>query len=464
MKFHILTLGCPKNEVDSEGMEVMLTEAGHRPVDRFSEADLVIVNTCGFIDAARVESMGVLSEVSAKRKPGSLLVAAGCLAQREGEGLAEQVKGVDAIIGCRSWPEIVRLAEMMQLRSESRGEVAPAFLGTELQLGGFKRKARGGSGYVKISDGCDATCAFCAIPSIKGRQQSKPEEQVVEEVRQLAEGGVKEVVLVGQDTTAYGMDLGYRDGLAHLLRSIAETVPDLPWIRVLYLYPQRITPTLLSAMAELPQVCNYVDIPLQHTHPDLLKRMGRPHDEVQRVVGSIREAIPEVAIRTTFIVGFPGESEEEHRQLLRTIEELRFDRVGVFTYSPQAGTPAAAMDGQVPEAVKVARWREVMELAQRISLEQNRGLVGREMDVLVEGVGRGGRRHQPTMAGRSYRDAPEVDGLVFFTGKARVGEMVKVRITSALEYDLVGEPLDRAGQGRERHVAGVPHKGRARRG
>ncbi|HEX2987901.1 MAG TPA: radical SAM protein, partial [Chloroflexota bacterium] len=248
-----------------------------------------------------------------------------------------------------------------------------------------------------------------------------------------------------------------------LLYSIAERVPDLPWIRVLYLYPQRITPTLMRAMAELPQICNYVDIPLQHTHPDLLKRMRRPHDEVNRVVDSIREAIPEVAIRTTFIVGFPGETEEEHRHLLATIDALRFDHVGVFTYSPQAGTPAAAMDGQIPETTKERRWRETMELAQRISLEQNRRLVGQEMDVLVEGVGRGGRRHQSTMAGRSYRDAPEVDGLVFFNGKAHVGDLVRVRITSALEYDLVGEPTNGDEVLGKRQRGGKPHR-KERRG
>lgn len=464
MKFHILTLGCPKNEVDSEGMEVLLTEAGHRPVDRFSEADLVVVNTCGFIDAARTESVDTLKAVSVQRKPGSLLVAAGCLAQREGGGLAGEVTGVDAVIGCRSWPEIVQLAEILELRSASRGDQIPTFLAADLQLGDFKRKPRGGSSYVKISDGCDATCAFCAIPSIKGKQRSKAEEQVVEEVRQLAEGGAREVVLVGQDTTAYGLDLGYRDGLAHLLRRIAETVSSLTWLRVLYLYPQRITPTLLATMAELPQICKYVDIPFQHTHPGLLKRMGRPHNEVRSVVDTIREAVPGVAIRTTFIVGFPGETEEAHQQLLRSIEELKFDRVGVFTYSPQAGTLAAAMDGQIPDGVKERRWRESMEVAQRVSLKQNRGMVGRELDVLVEGAGKGGRRHQTTMAGRSYRDAPEVDGLVFFTGRARVGEMVKVRITSALEYDLVGELLGGDGRARQNHSGKTRGSGSGRKG
>ncbi len=439
MKFHILTLGCPKNEVDSEGMEVLLTEAGHSPVYELSEADLVIVNTCGFIDAAKEESLEALRAVAARRKPGSLLVAAGCLAQREGEALSGQVPGLDAILGCRNWPDIAKLADQVRQRPSERGAPLPVLLEDRLQLGMARRKPRSGSGYVKISDGCDASCAFCAIPSIKGGHQSKPWEQVVSEVRQLVEGGVQEVVLVGQDTTAYGLDLGYRDGLEGLLHRIVEAVPGLPWLRLLYLYPQRITPGLLHTIAELPQLCKYVDIPLQHTHPEMLKRMRRPHGEVGELIQRIREAVPGVAIRTTFIVGFPGETEEEHRHLLRSIEKIGFDRVGVFTYSPQEGTPASAMPGQVAEATKQRRWRQAMEVAQKVSLRRNRGLVGRVLEVLVEGAEEDAAGRTPTMAGRSYRDAPEVDGLVFFSGRARIGEIVRLRITSALQYDLVGE-------------------------
>ena len=439
MKFHILTLGCPKNEVDSEGMEVLLTEAGHSPVVELSEADLVVVNTCGFIDAARTESLETLKAVSARRKPGSLLVAAGCLAQREGEKLSRQVPGIDAIIGCRNWPDIARLADSAARRTPREETHVSVLLEDRLQLGTARRKPRAGSAYLKISDGCDAGCAFCAIPSIKGGHQSKPPEQVVDEVRQLVEGGVREVVLVGQDTTAYGLDWGEADGLEKLLRRITDAVPELPWIRVLYLYPQRMTPGLLRTMADLPQLCKYVDIPLQHTHPEMLRRMRRPHGEVSRLIGTIREAMPEVAIRTTFIVGFPGETEEEHRHLLRSIEGMGLDHVGVFTYSPQEGTLAAAMPNQVAERLKRRRWREAMEVAQKVSLRRNRKMVGRQLEVLVEGAEEDSRKRVPTVVGRSYRDAPEVDGLVFFSGQAKLGELVKVRITSALEYDLVGE-------------------------
>lgn len=440
MDFHILTLGCPKNEVDSEGMEVMLTEAGHRPIDDFSEADIVIVNTCGFIDSATSESLDTLGRLSAGRKPGSLLVAAGCLAQREGDGLLSRVAGVDAVIGCRNWPEITRLVRGLSLEEKQRGGGAvPVYLSDQLDLGEAARKPRTASAYVKISDGCDAACAFCAIPAIKGGYRSKPRDQVLLEVRQLVAGGVKEVILVGQDTTAYGMDLGYQDGLEGLLRGIAESAPELPWLRMLYLYPQKITPGLLGAMAELPMVCRYVDIPLQHTHPDLLKRMMRPAGDVGELVAKLRDALPEVAIRTTFIVGFPGETEAEHRHLLRTMEKLKFDRVGVFAYSPQSGTAAAAMPGQLSEHTKRRRWRQAMETAQGVSLKRNRRLVGRELEVLVEGAEADAEGREPMMAGRSYRDAPEVDGMVLFTGKAPIGEMVKVKVTSALEYDLVGE-------------------------
>ena len=250
-------------------------------------------------------------------------------------------------------------------------------------------------------------------------------------------------MLVAQDTTAYGRDLGMRDGLPALVERLAADVPEAAWIRIMYAYPGHISRRLLQMMASTPQVCHDLDVPLQHTHPAVLRRMRRPHEGVEDLVARIRDAVPEVAIRTTFIVGFPGETEEEHRHLLRSIDRMGFDHVGVFAYSPQRGTPAAAETDQVAERTRRRRWREAMEVAQRVSLRQNRKMVGRELQVLVEGAGdaRGGRAL--TMVGRSYRDAPEVDGLVFFSGSAWVGEMVRVRITSALQYDLIGEMVGR---------------------
>jgi len=389
---------------------------------------------------------------------------------------------VDAVLGCRNWTDITKIAESFQQRAQRRGGACPlppggeaprptapnrrgdsaradipVLVGDELQLGDVPRNPKGASAYLKISDGCDASCSFCIIPRIKGPYRSKPADRLLAEARQLVERGVQEIVLVGQDTTAYGLDRGERDGLAHLLARFEETVPDLRWLRVMYLYPQRITPRLVATMAEMPQLCKYLDIPLQHSHPDVLRRMGRPDGDVSSLILRLREAIPEVAVRTTFIVGFPGETEDEHGHLLRTIEEAGFDRVGVFPFSPQEGTAAAALPGQLPEDVKQRRWREAMETAQRVSLRRNRLMVGRELAVLVEGVGKGSRRQALTVAGRSYRDAPEVDGLVFFSGKARVGEMVTVRITSAMEYDLVGELVRRGERGES------PYYGKARR-
>jgi ribosomal protein S12 methylthiotransferase len=441
LKYHIVTLGCPKNEVDSEGIDVLLMEAGHSPAEECRDADLVIVNTCGFIDAAREESLASLRTLAAEKRPGSYLVAAGCLAQRDGSALVGEVAGIDAVIGCRNWPDITSLVGALSSRHNGFHDETPVFLSSELQLGAVKRKPRPGSAYVKISDGCGASCAFCAIPSIKGPYQSKAREAVLDEVRQLADGGASEVVLVGQDTTAYGLDRGEKDGLATLLRDVAEAAPRLRWVRVLYLYPQRMTPYLLKTMAELPQVCKYVDIPLQHTHPAVLRRMKRPADDVARLVDTIREAIPEVAIRTTFMVGFPGETAAEHSHLLRSIERLKLDRIGVFTYSPQRGTPAASMPDQVPPHTSQRRWREAMEVSQKVSLRQNKRLLGRELEVLVEGSEVAVDGHEPMNAGRSYRDAPEVDGLVLFPGPAALGEIVRVRITGALEYDLVGETV-----------------------
>lgn len=458
-----MTLGCPKNEVDSEGIEVLLSEAGHSPADRCEDADLVIVNTCGFIDAATDESVASLKKLAAQKRPGSFLVAAGCLAQREGERLLDRVSGIDAVLGCRGWTDVANLVADLSSRSPAQSSVTSprsspvVYLRDNLDLGTVRRKPRSGSAYVKIADGCDASCAFCAIPSIKGPYRSKPREAVLEEIRQLVVGGVKEVILVGQDSTAYGQDRGEADGLTKLLREIADSVPDLPWLRLLYLYPQRITPALLRTMVELPQVVKYADIPLQHTHPAVLQRMKRPNGDVRDLVKMLRDSVPGVAIRTTFIVGFPGETAAEHNHLLRSIEDLKLDRVGVFAYSPQAGTPAATMDGQVPEHLKQKRWRQAMEVAQRSSTKVNRRFVGKTLDVLVEGVeGTENRTSatlpvsqspRPMLAGRSYRDAPEVDGLVFFTGEAHLGDIVPVRITGSMEYDLAGEIADTLASG-----------------
>lgn len=458
MRFYVHTLGCPKNEVDSEGMAQALTQAGHESVSSAQDADIIVVNTCGFIEAARRESLRALRDMATLKlaatrstrarlsgSSGSVqlacgsrkLIAAGCLSERYGSRLRQQIPGIDAILGTRRWAEIVDVVDRL-----NAGE-SVCWTGPGDEPARIVRAVRSPSAYVKIADGCSAGCTFCAIPGIKGPQRSRPLEAIVEEVGQLVSLGVKEVILVAQDTTAYGRDLGWREGLATLLDSIVKRVPDVPWIRLLYAYPQFVTPRLLDAIARHSQVLKYIDLPLQHAHPDVLRRMGRPAGDPREIIGRIRSLLPGVALRTTFLVGFPGETEDEFASLLDFIREMRFDRVGVFTYSAEEGTPAATMPNQVSEQVKRRRYDRAMRLQQTISLELNRRWVGETLDVLIEGRVEGEDGCATDVlgdwVGRSFRDAPEIDGLVFVRGEAAIGQIVPVRIAGAMEYDLVGE-------------------------
>jgi ribosomal protein S12 methylthiotransferase len=318
------------------------------------------------------------------------------------------------------------------------------------QLKRFRRKAVGHTAYVKISEGCDHKCAFCIIPAIRGKHVSRPIHEIAEEVAELAEQGVKEVVLIGQDSTYYGVDLGIRDGLARLFDAVVEAAPSIMWLRLMYAYPTQVTPTLIETMARHPQVARYIDIPLQHAHADMLKRMKRPNDveRNRRIIAQFREAMPDIAIRTTFIVGFPGETEDEFKALLDFLDEMRFDNVGMFTYSPEKGTPAGEMPNQVSEKLKMKRYREAMLRQQKISAQKNRRMIGQTVDVLIEGTGTledGKGRQLPIYAGRTYRQAPEVDGMVFVKppkqGALNTGDVVKVRITESTEYDLWGKAI-----------------------
>jgi ribosomal protein S12 methylthiotransferase len=436
MRFHIVTLGCPKNQVDSEGMAQLLAAAGHIESESAEDADCVVVNTCAFIAPAREESLETLLELAREKKPGQTLVAAGCMPERYGSALRRQVPELDGLVGTRRWARIVPLVEMLR-RGRQRGELVDLVSEGESSLvATFPRGATAGfSAYLKIADGCSAPCAFCAIPAIKGPQRSKPRAQILAEARQLVEGGIKEIILIAQDTTSYGRDLGERDALPELIKELAEGVPELPWLRIMYSYPQHVTPRLIEVMTGHPQVCHYLDVPLQHGHPDVLRRMGRPSDTERtvRLINDLRKAMPDIALRTAFIVGYPGETEDEFDALLGFMERSAFDKVGIFTYSAEEGTPAAALPGQLPEALKSERFDRAMLLQQRISLERNRAQVGLRLDVLVEGAGDG------ISVGRTYRDAPEIDGLVLVEEDCTPGEMVPVRITSAMEYDLVGE-------------------------
>jgi ribosomal protein S12 methylthiotransferase len=315
------------------------------------------------------------------------------------------------------------------------------------QLKRFRRKANGPSAYVKISEGCDHKCAFCIIPAIRGKHVSKPIAELVAEVRDLAEQGVQECLLIAQDSTYYGVDLGLRDGLAQLLTAICTEVPEMRWVRLMYAYPTQVTPGLIETMARYPQICPYIDMPLQHAHPETLRRMKRPNDmaRVRRLLADFRAAIPDIALRTTFIVGFPGETDVEFGALLDFLQEIAFDHVGMFTYSPEEGTPAATMADAVPEKIKQRRYRQAMQLQQGLVARKNRRRVGQRLDVLLEGTGtledeRG--RTRPIFAGRTIRQAPEVDGMVFVHARPGLapGQIIPVRITQATEYDLWGKP------------------------
>lgn len=439
--FHLVSLGCAKNTVDSDSMAQLLKRDGYLPVEDPDGANVLIVNTCGFIGPAKQESLDVLRELAEGKRAGQILIAAGCLTQRYGVDVAKQVPGIDGILGTRRWMDIVQVVR--ELRKTAHPEPLyhlpeeVATVGTD-ESGAVRATVAGASAYLKIADGCRRPCAFCAIPLIKGTAVSRPMETILDEARRLRDTGVRELILIAQDTTDYAHDLGVKDGLAVLLERLTDEVPDLDWIRVMYAYPGYVTDRLIQVMAERRQVLPYLDMPLQHAHPKTLYRMRRPSnvDWVYRTLGKMRAAIPNLAIRTTFIVGYPGETDEEFQSLLDFVEEIRFDRVGAFQFSFEPGTTSEPLGDPVPAEVKQERYERLMELQQSISLQVNQSHVGRTLDVLVEGYDNG------ISIGRSYRDAPEIDGLVFIEGKAEIGRLVPVRITGAMAYDLTGVPAD----------------------
>ncbi len=438
--FYIVTLGCAKNTVDSSSMAQLLDRQGYRAVDDPAQADVLIVNTCGFIAPAREESYRVLGELARQKRPDQVLIAAGCLTQRYGREVAQKVPGVDGILGTRRWMDILDVIRKVR----GRPHPEPLYhlpetptVGSDVE--GVARVAvQGPSAYIKIADGCRRPCAFCAIPLIKGTLVSRPMESILEEARLLQDMGVKEIILIAQDTTDYGHDLGLKDGLAQLLERLVRAVPDVPWIRIMYAYPGAVTDRLIELMASEPRILPYLDMPLQHADPQVLRRMRRPAnlDWVYRTLEKMRAAIPDLTLRTTFIVGYPGETEEAFQRLLDFLDDIRFDRVGAFRFSYEPGTASAALGDPIPPEVKQERWERLMAHQQRISLEKNQAWVGRTLEVLIEGVD----AESGISVGRSFRDAPEIDGLVLVEGVLPVGSMVPVRITQALVYDLVGVP------------------------
>ncbi len=439
--FHLTSLGCAKNTVDSDSMAQLLDRAGYRQVAAPQQASVLIVNTCGFIGPARDESYQVLQSLAEVRRPDQILIAAGCLTQRYGTEVARRVPGVDGILGTRRWMDIVEVVRT--LRKGPHPEPLyhlPEAATIGLDEGGTLRASvAGASAYLKIADGCRRPCAFCAIPLIKGTMVSRPAETILQEARRLRDLGVRELVLIAQDTTDYGHDLGMREGLAGLLEQITDAVPEMDWIRIMYAFPGYVTDRLIEVMAERPQILPYLDIPLQHAHPEALQRMRRPAnvDWVHKTVAKMRLAMPDLAIRTTFIVGYPGETEAEFQALLDFVAEMRFDRVGTFQFSFEPGTTSEPLGDPIPVEVKEERYQRLMELQQGISLQINQSLVGKTLDVLVEGFDKG------ISIGRSYRDAPEIDGLVLVEGQAEIGQIVPVRITGAMAYDLTGAVVEK---------------------
>ena len=431
-------MGCSKNTVDSDSMAQLLVRDGYHSVDKASRADVLIVNTCGFIGPAKQESLDVLRELASGKKKNQLLIAAGCLTQRYGVEVAQQVPGIDGILGTRRWMDIVQVVS--QLRKTKHPE--PLYHLPEAKTVGvdehdaLRATVYDSSAYLKIADGCRRPCAFCAIPLIKGTAVSRPVETILNEARHLRDMGVRELILLAQDTTDYGHDLGIKDGLAFLLEQLTTSVPDMDWIRIMYAYPGYVTDRLIDVMASSKQVLPYLDMPLQHADPKTLYRMKRPSnmDWVHKTLQAMRSKIENLAIRTTFIVGYPGETEEEFQTLLDFIEETRFDRAGAFQFSFEPGTASEPLGDPLPPQVKQERYERLMELQQGISLQVNQSYVGKTLDVLIEGYNNG------ISVGRSYRDAPEIDGYIMVEAKLPLGEIVPIRISGAMVYDLAGVP------------------------
>ncbi|MDM8532901.1 30S ribosomal protein S12 methylthiotransferase RimO [Anaerolineales bacterium HSG25] len=441
-KFYLLTLGCPKNQVDSEGITEMLYQSDYQSVGDPNQAEILIVNTCGFLQAAKDESIAALNELAQSKRKNQLLIAAGCMAQRFGNDITRQVKGLDGLIGTRAWADIVPFIQ--KLRANKRpeplyhlpetGDVVLETIALDRQL---VERGRA-SAYLKISDGCSAPCAFCTIPSFKGLNRSRPQEHLITEAKQLAETGVHEVIIIAQDTTAYGRDWGEMDGLPTLLEQLVQAAPEIKWWRLMYAYPGHVSPRLIEVMAAHPQIIPYIDLPLQHGDPATLKRMHRPHnvDKLVRWIESYRQAMPGAVIRTTFIVGYPGETEAEFDGLLDFMETVQFDRVGAFTFSPEPGTPAFDLPDQIAPEIQQERWERLMAFQQPISLARNQLCVGQQLDVIVDGIGDG------VSVARSYRDAPEIDGYVVIEQELPIGQMLSVQVTGAMEYDLLAKPND----------------------
>lgn len=438
MNILFISLGCDKNLVDSEVMLGLLDKKGYQIVDSEEDADIIVVNTCCFIHDAKEESIQTILEMAEYKKEGKLkaLIVTGCLAQRYQQEIIDEIPEVDAVLGTTSYDHIV---EAVEEALAGNGHVVLEDVDALPDVKEKRLVTTGGHyAYMKIAEGCDKHCTYCIIPTLRGNYRSVPMEKLLAEAKDLADQGVKELILVAQETTVYGKDLYGEKSLHKLLRELCK-ISGIQWIRILYCYPEEIYDELIQTIKEENKVCHYLDLPIQHASDAVLKRMGRRTSKAQlvEIIEKLRKEIPDISLRTTLITGFPGETQEQHEELKDFVDEMEFDRLGVFTYSPEEDTPAATMTEQIPEEVKEDRQAELMELQQEIAFDLAEDMVGREVLVMIEGK----VADENAYVGRTYKDAPNVDGLIFINTDEELmsGDFARVRVTGALEYDLIGE-------------------------
>lgn len=440
MNILFISLGCDKNLVDSEVMLGLLDAKGYQIVDDETQADIIVINTCCFVHDAKEESIQTILEMAEYKTEGRLkaLIVTGCLAQRYRQEIIDEIPEVDAVLGTTAYDKIVEAVEEA-LAGAGHVELENV---NALPLVDTKRLVTTGGhyAYMKIAEGCDKHCTYCIIPKLRGNYRSVPMERLIQEAKDLAEQGVKELILVAQETTLYGKDIYGEKSLHKLLRELCE-VDGIRWIRILYCYPEEIDDNLIQVMKEEKKLCHYLDLPIQHANDEILKRMGRRTSKAQleEIIGKLKREIPDITLRTTLITGFPGETEEQHEELKAFVDEMEFDRLGVFTYSPEEDTPAAEMPDQIPEEVKEDRQAEIMELQQEIAFAQAEDMIGEEVLVMIEGK----VADENAYVGRTYKDAPGVDGLIFINTDEELmsGDFARVKVTGAVEYDLIGELL-----------------------
>ena len=440
MKILFISLGCDKNLVDTEVMLGLLASRGYEMTDDETEADIIVINTCCFIHDAKEESIQNILEMAEYKKEGKVkaLIVTGCLAERYRQEILDEIPEVDEVLGTTAYDRILDAVDAA-LAGEHSVMLADI---DALPLPDTKRLVTTGGhfAYLKIAEGCDKHCTYCIIPKIRGNYRSVPMERLIREAEELAAQGVKELILVAQETTLYGKDLYGEKSLHRLVRELCR-ISGLQWIRILYCYPEEITDELIQVMKEEKKVCHYLDLPIQHASDAVLKRMGRrtTKQELIEIIGKLRREIPDICLRTTLITGFPGETEEQHEELIEFVDEMEFDRLGVFTYSPEEDTPAEKMPDQIDEEVKEERQAELMELQQEIAFDNAERMVGREVLVMIDGK----VADENAYVGRTYRDAPNVDGLIFINTDEELlsGDFARVKVTGALDYDLIGELL-----------------------